>query len=144
MEDAAVVGGGVFAGLLGDDVAGAGAEFEGAAEADVDGVPGGLHALHQVGALARVGVVDAGREGEGVAGARSSGSYGVAAVVCHAPALEYIPSLPVLGQLLAVEGRLRTEELLRYRGLLGGPPDRKAHHLLYEGRVQIHRIASRG
>ena len=43
VEDAAVVGGGVFAGLLGDDVAGAGAEFKGAAEADVDGVPGGLH-----------------------------------------------------------------------------------------------------
>ncbi|MFN9903040.1 MAG: hypothetical protein ACK55Z_30570, partial [bacterium] len=51
VEDAAVVGGVVFAGFLGDEVTRAGAEFGRSTRAEVDGVPGGLHRLDELGAL---------------------------------------------------------------------------------------------
>ncbi|MFN9956858.1 MAG: hypothetical protein ACK55I_27470, partial [bacterium] len=61
VEDAAVVGFGVLAGFLGDVGGAVGAECGGAADAEVDGGPVGLHRLDELGALRGVGVVDARR-----------------------------------------------------------------------------------
>jgi hypothetical protein len=73
VEDAAVVGAVVFSRFLRDEIPRAGAEFGRSTDAEFDGVPRGLHRLDELGALGGVGVVDTGREGEGVGGAGERG-----------------------------------------------------------------------
>ena len=91
VEDAALVGGVVFAGFAGDETLGLVAEGSRSTEADVDGVPAGDHGVDRVGQFAGIfaGALDGG------ASVARKVAAGVGAVIDHGRfALLCYPSLP--------------------------------------------------